>query len=102
MKSVLRCAMFEFSESMVDFIQVSVRQTRSGWWELMRSQRAAEWSGWETDRILKNVESEVGRTRIWFSVATEKKQYKKKRITRAQSVWARRNEEEQRGCAVQM
>jgi len=26
-------------------IQVSVRQTRSGWWQSVRSETAAEWSG---------------------------------------------------------
>jgi len=33
-------------------IQVSVRQTKSGWWQSIRSETAAEWSGCRIERIL--------------------------------------------------
>ena len=51
---------------------------------------------------VENAQSEVCRTRIWFDVATEKKECTKKRITSAQTASARRNEGEQSGCPVQM
>jgi len=35
---------------------------------------------------IESAQSDVCRTRIWFDVATEKKECKKKRITRAQTV----------------
>ena len=34
---------------------------------------------------IETAQSEVYRTRIWFDVATEKKEYTRKRITRAQT-----------------
>jgi len=51
---------------------------------------------------IESARSEVCRTRIWFDVATEKKECTKKRITSAQTARARRNEGEQSGCQVQM
>jgi len=41
---------------------------------------------WLENRLnIESAQSEVCRTRIWFDVATEKKEYTKKRITRAQN-----------------
>ena len=37
----------------VGFIQVSVRQKISRLWESMKSETAAEWSGWRSERIFR-------------------------------------------------
>jgi len=42
------------SVQVVEFLtQVSVKQNRSGWLETMRSDKAAEWSGWRMERMLR-------------------------------------------------
>ena len=85
-KSVVRrCAVFEYSESR--------RRFYSGFCEakeirMMRVDEITEGSRvkWLENRSnIESAQSEVCRTRIWFDVATEKKEYTKIRITSAQT-----------------
>ena len=74
--------MFEFSESHGRFYPGFCEAKE------IRMMRVDEITGQQNGEIgsnIENAQSEVCRTRIWFDVATEKKECTKKRITSAQT-----------------
>ena len=70
---------------MICFIQLSVRQKEIRMMRVDEITEGSRMKWFENRSNIESAQSEVYRTRIWFDVATEKKEYTKKRITRAQT-----------------
>jgi len=70
---------------MICFIQLSVRQKEIRMMRVDEITEGSRMKWFENRSNIESAQSEVCRTRIWFDIATEKKECTKKRITTAKT-----------------